>query len=184
MRVIASPLLKGIIASLWEFTDPEYIPVDTVFILTSTLTRLPCEVEACHAAGKRVFVDMDFVEGLSEGKAAIEFLRSIGVDGLISVKLSNFHYAKKIGMPFVLRVFALDSKAVEKAYNQVKSNGVDIVEILPGCASLKVGKMFKALGINVITGGLVTTRQEAKKLLQIVDAISTSARNLWTKEEF
>lgn len=184
MRAMTTPLLKGIIASLWEFMDPNVIPVDTIFILTSALTRLPYEVEACHAAGKRVFVDMDFVEGLSEGKAAIDFLKSIGVDGLISVKLSNFHYAKRIGMPFVLRVFALDSKAVEKAYNQVKSNNVDIVEILPGCASLKVGKMFKALGINVITGGLVTTRQEAKRLLQVVDAISTSAKNLWTKENF
>jgi len=184
MRVMTTPLLKGIIASLWEFIDPETIPVDTVFILTSSLCRLPHEVQACHSAGKKVFVDMDFVEGLSEGKAAIDYLKSIGVDGLISVKLSNFHYARKIEMPFVLRVFALDSKAVEKAYNQVKSNGVDIVEILPGCASLKVGKMFKALGINVITGGLVTTRQEAKKLLQVVDAISTSAKNLWTKEEF
>ncbi len=173
--------LKGIIASLWEFSDPREIPVDNVFILNSTLTSLPEEIKSCHEAGKRVFVHLDFVEGLSEGRAAIEYLKSIGADGLISVKLSNYHHARKVGIPLVLRVFALDSKAVEKAYQQVKANGVEMVEILPGCASLKVGPTFKELGINVITGGLVTTPQEARKILKVVDAISTTTRELWVK---
>ncbi|MCD6363687.1 MAG: glycerol-3-phosphate responsive antiterminator [Synergistetes bacterium] len=183
MRVI-NPLLKGVIASLWDFIDPTMIPVKTVFILNSSLCKLPEEVKACKEAGKDVYVDMDFIDGLSDGKAAVEYLKAIGVDGIISVKLCNFHYARKVKVPFILRIFALDSKAVEKAYNQVKTNGVEIVEILPGCSALKVGRLFKALGINVITGGLVSTKAELKKLLKVVDAVSTSSKNLWRNDNF
>jgi len=172
-------MLKGVIAALWEFMDPSDIPVDTVFILNSSLKRLARDIEIYHAYEKKVYVDMDFVDGLSEGEAAVEYLRTIGVDGIISVKLRNFHCAHKLNIPFVLRIFSLDSRAVEKAYNQVVVNSVDTIEVLPGCAAFKVAPKFKAMGVNVVAAGLVSTKEELGKLLQVVDAVSTSSRRLW-----
>ncbi len=171
--------LKGIIASFWEFIDPKSVPTDTIFLLNANLCTLQKHVKACKSAGKKVFVDVDFAEGISSSRAAMEFLRDIGVDGVISVKLNNFYYAQKVGLPFLLRVFALDSRAVEKAYHQVQTNKIKMIEILPGCAALKIGEKFKLLGINVVTGGLVSEEKEAERLLGIVDAVSTSAKNLW-----
>ncbi len=170
---------KGVIAALWEEVNPEEIPVDVVFILKSDLQQLRRQLNAYQRAGKTVYVDMDFVDGLSDGEAAVAFLKGLGVDGLISVKIKNFHACRKLGLPFVLRVFALDSRAVEKAFEQVISNDVDMVEILPGCAALKIGSRFKSAGIRVVAAGLVSSQNELRELLSVVDGVSTSSRELW-----
>jgi len=125
-------LLKGVIAALWEEVKPEEIPVNVVFILKSEVQHLKYQLDMYRRAGKTVYVDMDFVAGLSDGEAAVAFLKNMGVDGIISVKMKNFHACRKFELPFVLRIFALDSRAVEKAFGQVLNNDVIIGAIIAG----------------------------------------------------
>jgi len=172
-------LLKGVIAALWEEVKPEEIPVNVVFILKSEVQHLKYQLDMYRRAGKTVYVDMDFVAGLSDGEAAVAFLKNMGVDGIISVKMKNFHACRKFELPFVLRIFALDSRAVEKAFGQVLNNDVETVEILPGCAALKVGRRFKNAGVRVVAAGLVSSEDELQRLLEAVDGVSTSSKKLW-----
>ncbi len=170
---------EGIIAALWKRI--EHVPTDVVFLLKGELESIAEDVEFYKSKGKRVFVDMDFVEGLSDGEHAIRFLRNVAkVNGIITVKLRNYLIARKLGIPAVLRFFALDSRAVEKGLAQIESNGVEVVEILPGIAVPKVVERMKdRKRYNIIAAGLVNDESELFKLLEIVDAVSTSTERLW-----
>ena len=170
--------LEGVIAALWKRVED--VPTETVFILKSDLVSISDEVEYYKKMGKVVFVDMDFVEGLGDGEHAIKFLKRVaGVHGIITVKMRNYLTARKLGVPAVLRFFALDSRAVEKGLAQIESNGVEIVEILPGVAVFKVLKRLRERRFNLIAAGLVDTEEELEDLLRVADAVSTSSERLW-----
>jgi len=169
---------KGIIAALWKRV--EEVPTDDVFLLKGNIETVSDEVRFYKEMGKRVFVDMDFVEGLGDGEYAIRFLKNrADVDGIITVKLKNYLAARKLSIPAILRFFALDSRAVEKGISQIESNNVEIVEVLPGIAVFKFVKRLKRRNFNLIAAGLIDEEDEAKELLKVADAISTSSESLW-----
>jgi len=58
-------MLKGIIAALWDRKErPESVIPDTVFFLNGGLFEIQERIDQFKSAGKRVFVDIDFVSGL------------------------------------------------------------------------------------------------------------------------
>lgn len=170
--------MKGIIAALWEMTSEDIKP-STVFLLRSNIIDLKYQVKSLKDKGKKVYVDMDFVEGLGEGEFAINYIRSCGADGVITVKLKNYLQARKLGIPAILRFFALDSRAVERGINQILTNDVDTVEILPGLVAPKIALKLPRRNMTIIAAGLIETVEEAKNLLKHVDAISTSSKTIW-----
>ena len=170
---------EGIIAALWRRVED--VPTDTVFLLRGEIENIAEDVRFYKLKGKRVLVDMDFVEGLGGGEHAIRFLKNeAGADGVITVKLRNYLIARKLGIPAVLRFFALDSRAVEKGLAQIEANDVGVVEVLPGVAVFKVVKRMKDRGrFNIIAAGLVDNERELWDLLKVADAVSTSTERLW-----
>lgn len=170
--------MKGVIAALWEMTSNEIKP-STVFLLRSNIVDLKYQVKTLKDKGKKVYVDMDFVEGLGEGEFAINYIKLCGADGVITIKLKNYLQARKLGIPAILRFFALDSRAVEKGINQILINDVDTVEILPGIVAPKIVSKLPKKSMTIIAAGLIETIEEAKNLLKYVDAISTSSQALW-----
>ncbi len=171
-------MFKGIIAAVWDPESIGEIPVETVFLLKSDILNLKFHLKILKDRNKQVFVDVDFVEGLGEGEEAVSFVKRAGADGIITVKPKNYSAAKKLNIPSVLRIFALDSRAVEKGLEQIQTLGAEVVEILPGLVAPKVAKKLKPAR-TVIAAGLIETEEEAREILRYVDAISTSSRSLW-----
>ncbi|MCD6159875.1 MAG: glycerol-3-phosphate responsive antiterminator [Kosmotoga sp.] len=175
-------MLEKIIAALWESSSsPEEIPVDIVFLLSGNILDIGNTVNKFISAGKKVYVDIDFIGGLSPDHYGINYLKSLGVTGVITAKMHTYRLAHETGISAILRFFALDSRAVEKGIEQIIRNKIKAVEILPGIAACKVAKKLRSIASNItiVAAGLVDNEDEVKKLLECVDAISTSKKELW-----
>jgi glycerol uptake operon antiterminator len=86
-----------------------------------------------------------------------------------------------MGLTSILRFFALDSRAVDRGIEQIESNKIDIVEVLPGIISKKVSPKLRYFipDIKIVAAGLVDKAEEINELKGHVNAISTSRRDLW-----
>ncbi|HOI63221.1 MAG TPA: glycerol-3-phosphate responsive antiterminator [Mesotoga sp.] len=175
-------MLKGIIAALWDRkTRPEEVDPRTVFFLNGGLFEIQDRINEFKAAGKSVFVDIDFISGLSGDEDSVLFLKKCGIDGIITAKIRISKQAISLGMNSLLRFFALDSRAVDKGIQQILSNGVKNIEILPGLVSTKVAPRIRAMvpDVNLVAAGLIDTSEELDLLKKYVDGVSTSSTVLW-----
>ncbi|TYB80832.1 MAG: glycerol-3-phosphate responsive antiterminator [Kosmotoga sp.] len=175
-------MLKGIIAALWESSvKPEEVETETVFFLNGNINELPKRLKLFKNQNKKVLVDIDFISGLRSDRAGIHFLKDLGANGIITAKLKIRNIAHSIGLTSILRFFALDSRAVDRGIEQIESNKINIVEILPGIISKKVAPKLRYFipDIKIVAAGLVDKAEEIKELKEYVNAISTSRRDLW-----
>ena len=175
-------MLRGIIAALWNAEiSPTDVKPGTVFFLNSCLLNLEKRISLFKAAGKNVYVDIDFVSGLEGNEDGLKFLMKMGTDGIITTRMRTHNIAGSFGIPCVLRFFALDSRAVEKGLQQVVGNRLKFIEILPGPAAVKVAPKIRALSPNtqIVAAGLIDSFEELQDLRESVDAVSTSSHKLW-----
>jgi glycerol uptake operon antiterminator len=177
-----------IIAALW---DPK-LPLErlrryggnTVFILKSDIVGLRGQVKTLKKTGYRVFVDIDFVSGLSGDDYGLRFIMLQNVDGIITIKPRLIETARKYAFPAILRSFALDSSALIHLHETITTFHPEIVEILPGCAFPKayaflLGKHITPFPV-FISAGLVDNVKEVRFLLQSgAKAVSSSAESIW-----
>jgi glycerol uptake operon antiterminator len=164
---------KEIIAAVWQDTYLEDIPQDseTIFLLGATISNVGDRVRLFKS--KEVWVDIDFVEGLEKNKAGVRFLKEVGANGVITTKLSLLKECEKIGIPVILRFFALDSHAVRNILNHLKH--VSKMEVLPADVLPKLVETFKSVNPNlfVIAAGLISSADEVRTLFKNgVDAVS------------
>jgi glycerol uptake operon antiterminator len=155
------------------------IPTDVIFDLGANVLTVGKMINEAHAANKTVFVHVDLAEGIGKDRYGVEYLRSLGADGIISTKTALLRHAKELSMITVKRVFLLDSQGVETAMSEMGDGCVDLVEIMPGVMP-KMVKRFSELGVSVIAGGLIETKAEITAALSNgAVAISTGKKELW-----
>ncbi len=164
---------KEIIAAVWPDTYIQDIPdeCETIFLLGATISNIGDRVHLFPT--KKVWVDVDFVDGLEKNKAAIKFLKDKGIYGIITTKLSLVKECERVGMPAILRFFALDSHAVRNGLRHLLH--VKKIEVLPAAVLPKLIPTLK--GINpdlfVIAAGLISSAHEVRELFESgVDAVS------------
>ncbi len=154
-------------------------PVEIIFNLKVSLLEIEDCINKVHAAGKKIFVHIDLADGIGKDKTGVEYLASLGADGIISTRSQLIKYANDVGLVTVQRFFALDSKGVDSIEDMLESARPDLIEIMPGIAS-KVIKRFVGGKIPVIAGGLIETKQEVTEALKNgAEAISTGKEELW-----
>lgn len=154
--------------------------VETVFLLHATLSTLHRRMESARQAGKKLFIHMDLVEGLSKDAAGVEFLASMKSDGIITTRSGCIHAAREVGITCIQRFFMVDSRSVATALESIRQTRPDMIEILPGIAYKAITRMASETAIPVIAGGLIETKEEIYKALSAGAAgISTGARELW-----
>ncbi len=164
---------REIIAAVWADSELSDIPdeCETIFLLGTTVSNVEERVRIFKS--KEVWVDIDFVDGLEKNKAGVRYLKDIGVDGIITTKLSLLKECEKIGVPVTLRFFALDSHAVKGGLHHLRH--VERIEVLPASVLPKLVDTFKSVNPNIfiIAAGLISSSDEVKKLFQSgVDAVS------------
>ena len=154
--------------------------VQTVFLLSSNILEMERLVEKTHAAGKLLFIHMDFTDGLSKDASGVRYLSTKGVDGIISTRTNIVSAAKDAGIPCVQRFFMVDSRSVDTAVEALRQSRADLIEVMPGVAYKAIARIKKRTSVPIIAGGLIEFKDEVFQALSAGAAmISTGKAELW-----
>ena len=154
--------------------------LDTVFLLKSDIVGLPSVLQRFHDAGKKVFIHMDFADGVGKDTYGCLYLKNLGVDGIISTRTGIIKCAKDNGIVTVQRVFIVDSHSISTAVDTVEKTAPDMIELMPGIATKAISFFRQRVKMPIIAGGLIQTMEEVSEAqLAGADAISTGSVSLW-----
>ena len=154
--------------------------IQTVFVLYGDICNIPEIVRQIKDAGKIAIVHADLVGGLAAKEISVDFLRrSTQADGVISTRANMIQRAKELNMIAILRVFLIDSMALDSALS-AKNLKPDAIDILPGLMPSMLRKVRQLTGLPILTGGLITEKKEVMQALEAgALAISSTAPAVW-----
>ena len=151
-----------------------------VFLLCGDNLNIAGLVDRVHRAGKRAVVHGDLVAGLAPKEIAVDYLRSCGADGIISTRPHIIRRGRELGMLTVLRVFAIDSKAVSNLGKETGIGMPDLIEVLPGTIYRVIARLSRELPVPLIAGGLLADKADVTAALSAgVLCVSASDPQLW-----
>ncbi len=127
-----------------------------------------------------ICVNVDMVGGVASDPSGIRFLAR-EVDGVISTHRHVVELARGNGALAILRLFAIDTSAVERGLKVLRKAEPDAIEILPGLAFPEIATTYRAaLDRPVLAGGLIKNRTTAASILRAgAVGVSTSDHRLW-----
>ncbi|MDP4132882.1 MAG: glycerol-3-phosphate responsive antiterminator [Bacillota bacterium] len=151
-----------------------------LFLLNSDILTVSAYIEAAHKVGKKIFIHVDFTDGLGKDKSGMEFVFKAGADGVISTRTNIVKAAKECGLLTVQRFFIIDSHSVDTAVESIKVSRPDMIEIMPGVIPKTIAEFTKKVKVPVIAGGLIEAKMEIYSALSSgAVAVSTSKTELW-----
>ena len=163
-----------------EFYIAMQSDAEIIFDLCADILTLTKKIKAAHDAKKRLFIHIDLAEGVGRDKSGIMLLKKMGIDGIISTKVSLIKLARETGLCTVQRFFIVDSRSVQTTIEAVKSSRPDMIEIMPATVGKVITRLAGELSTPIIAGGLIETHSEvATALLSGATAVSTGAKSLW-----
>ena len=155
-------------------------PCGVVFVLCGDILNIGDIILRLHEGGKKAVIHADLITGLAPREIAADYLARCGADGIISTRPAITRRGRELGLLSVLRLFALDSKAVSKARSEVDAGDPDMIEILPGPIPRVIARVSRELNVPVIAGGLL---EEKSDILAVLGAgalcVSTTDSRLW-----
>ncbi|WP_213974131.1 glycerol-3-phosphate responsive antiterminator [Tepidanaerobacter acetatoxydans] len=152
-----------------------------IFLLTGSILNIKYVVHCIKKAGKRAFLHIDLVEGISKDSEGTKYIvEEIRPDGIITTRSNLALSARRMGIFTIQRVFILDSLAVDTAVRTIDQVEPDAVEILPGVLTKTLKRISERVRTPLIAGGLIETEEEVKNALASgAVAISTTRKGLW-----
>ena len=182
LEVLASCSIIAAVNSPEKFAAALDSPTRAIYLLTGTPLTLPDMLACARDRGKVCLVNIDFLEGLSRDRHAVEFLAAHHVDGVVSTRFETLKIAHALGLITVQRTFAIDSAAVTAALRCLAQFLPDAMEVLPAMASPKVAQRLHNTypSLNIMGGGLIETVKEIEGLLAAgIHSVSVSDEHLW-----
>ena len=154
--------------------------VDVIFLLYSNILTINSYIEKCHEAGKKLFIHMDFVEGIGKDRAGLEYIKSLGVNGILTTRTNLIRPAKEMGLMTIQRFFIVDSHSVDTAVEAIRIAKPDVVEIMPGVVRKKIREFADKVSTDILAGGLVEFKEDVDLAIEAgATAVSTADRELW-----
>ena len=154
--------------------------VNTVFLLSSNIINVERQTEEAHASGKRIFVHIDFLDGISKDTAGVSYLATKKIDGIISTRSSIIKCASERAIPSIQRFFMVDSRSVDTAIEAMRTSRPTMIEIMPAVAYKTITKIKNSIDIPIIAGGLVEKKEEIFAAISAgASGISTSVCEMW-----
>ena len=180
MSVFSSRRVAAAVRTREDFDIAITSKVDVIFLLYSNIMTMKAYIDRVHNAGKKIFIHMDFVEGIGKDRAGLEFLRGQGADGIITTKTNMIRPAKDVGLITVQRFFIVDSHSVDTAVESIRIAKPDIVEIMPGVVDKKIKEFSQKVSMDILAGGLIEFREDVDAAIRAgATAVSTADRELW-----
>lgn len=177
---------QKIIPAIRRMKDFEYVlqlPVEYIVLLDSSLTNLHNIVKFVQKKDKKILVHADLIEGLKSDEYAVDYLaQHVKPDGILSTRRNVIAAAKKNNMIAILRLFIIDSIAMETGVQSVLNTKPDYIELLPGITPTVIKEVSDHTNIPVITGGLIKTETEVEQAFAAgAVSVTTSRKSLWNK---
>lgn len=181
-EVIKKPIAAAIRTEK-DFSTALRSNVDIVFLLHSNIMTVNQCIKEIHSAGKKVFIHVDFAEGIGKDKAGLEFLAKQGVDGVLTTRTSIVRMAKDMGLITVQRFFLVDSHSLGTSIDSIKFAKPDIIELMPGIVTKKIKEFHKMVDVPIVAGGIIETEEEVRAAIEAGAAVvSTGEVDLWNLE--
>lgn len=136
-----------------------------VFLLCGDILNIGELVDRVHRAGKQAVIHADLIAGLAPKEIAVDYLRRCGADGIISTRPHLIRRGRELGMLTVLRVFAIDSKAVSNLGKETGMGMPDLIEVLPGTIYKVIARLSRELPVPLIAGGLLADKADVTAAL-------------------
>ena len=150
-----------------------------VFLLCGDILNIGELVDRVHRAGKQAVIHADLIAGLAPKEIAVDYLRRCGADGIISTRQSFIRRAKELGLAAILRVFLLDSIALE-SLDKIPPNLPDCLDLLPGTMPKILRRVCATAKVPVLAGGLIADKEDVMAALEAgITAISTTNQAVW-----
>lgn len=151
--------------------------VSVLFLLYGDILTIRDTVARVREAGKRVFVHLDLIEGLSNREISADFIaRSTAADGVISTRPALTRRARELGLVAIQRIFLLDSMALKNVERHFSQESADLVEVLPGLMPKIIRQLCRTTGRPIIAGGLITDKEDVTGALG-AGAVAVSSTN-------
>ena len=134
--------------------------IRVVFVLYGDICNISSIVRRIHEAGRFAVVHVDLIAGLAGKEVAVDFIRNTTeADGIISTRQSFIRRAKELGLAAILRVFLLDSIALE-SLDKIPANLPDCLDLLPGAMPKILRRVCAKAKVPVLTGGLIADKED------------------------
>ncbi len=148
-----------------------------IFILYGDICNIADIVQTIKTAGKIAMVHIDLIGGLNAKEIAVDFIQKYTkADGIISTRPQLIRRAKELSLYTVMRFFVIDSMAYDNIEKQLHAIRPDFIEILPALMPKVVSRICKLSPVPVITGGLITDKEDVMQMIQ-AGAVSISSTN-------
>lgn len=163
-----------------DFKEALKSEVEVIFMQNSDILNVKDQITDAHSFGKKVFIHMDFTEGIGKDRAGLNYVKLMGADGILTTKTGMVRSARDIGLTTVQRFFIVDSHSVDTAVESIKIARPDVVEIMPGIVYKKIREFAEKVDTPILAGGLIEFEDEVDNALEAgARAVSTASKNLW-----
>ncbi|MFD0868618.1 Glycerol-3-phosphate responsive antiterminator [Chlamydia abortus] len=155
--------------------------VNVIFLLMGSIGNLQELVTKVRDSGRRVFVHLDFIEGIASDRSGVQYIANhIHPDGILSTRNHLIGMAKENGMKAIQRLFLIDSTAIRNGMKAIRSSGADAVEIMPGLMPKVIRELTEMTELPIIAGGLIREEEEVHEALKAgALAVSVGEPDLW-----
>lgn len=151
--------------------------IQVVFILFGDICSIAEIVDKVKKAGKTAMVHVDLINGLGSKEIVVDYIRShTKADGIISTKPALIRRAEELSLYTVLRIFLIDSMALEGIKKQQQSVQPDFIEVLPGVMPKIIRHISQMVDTPIIAGGLIRTKEDVMEGLE-AGAVAVSSTN-------
>ena len=180
MSLFAERKVAAAVRTEEDFQAAHPSKVDVIFLLYSSLLTIEEQILKAHRAGKKLFIHMDFAEGIGKDRVGLEYIKEKGADGILTTKTGMIKPAKEMGLITVQRFFIVDSHSVDTAVDSIRIAKPDIVEIMPGVVCKKIAEFARKVNTPILAGGLVEYKEDVDNAIAAgAKGISTADRELW-----
>ncbi len=147
-----------------------------VFLLYGDVLNIVDIIKQIDDSGKMVFVNVDLLEGFTNKKVVLQYIKqNTPAVGILSSKANMLKDAREMGFYTIHRLFVIDSFSFNNIFRQIEISKPDYLEILPGWPKLITWVMEKTT-IPIISGGLICFKEDIIAALG-AGAVATCSTN-------
>lgn len=131
-------------------------------------------------AGKFTFVNIDACSGLGQDRGAVEYLKKIGTEGVVSTKTTLIQRANTMDMVTMQKVFVTDRSNLPRSTTAVEQSKPHLVQVMPWPVIAHLSPAERSSLAPFIAAGFLRTGDDvARALREGAKGVSTSATELW-----
>lgn len=156
-------------------------PTRFSFVANLPLGRVTGVYDRLAQAPTLPLLNVDSVQGLTGNADGLEFLKGVGVPGIVSTHVQAVNRAAALGMLAVLKLFVTDRSNLNRAAAAVRSSNAHMVQLMPWSVVPYLEPEFlKSLG-PFIVAGFVSSHDDIRSAMDLgALAVSSSQRELWS----